>query len=94
MPLENIVQKGENAGDQHLLFPHNVFYSIKDKFHHLTQDETCLQMLPIWARLNPFLNKPLFLPVCSTSLEKTQWEKGEIACNEQFLLLQQCFLTV
>ena len=70
------------------LFPHNVFYSIKDKFHHLTQDETCLQMLPIWARLNPFLNKP------STSLEKTLWEKGEIACNEQFLLLPQCFLTV
>ena len=38
------------------------------------------------------LNKPWFLCVCSTSLLKTLWEKGEIACNEQFLLFPQCFL--
>ena len=35
---------------------------------------------------NPFPNKPWFLRVCSTSLLKTQWEKEEIAHNEQFLL--------
>ena len=34
---------------------------------------------------NPFPNKPLFLCVCSTSLENTVG-KGEIARNEQFLL--------
>ena len=28
--------------------------------------------------VNPFPNKPLFLRVCSSSLLKTQWEKGEI----------------
>ena len=29
---------------------------------------------------------------CSTSLLKTLWEKGEIACNKQFHLLPLCFL--
>ena len=29
---ENIVGKGENAGNQHFLFFHNVFYPIKEKF--------------------------------------------------------------
>ena len=45
---------------------------------------------------NSFPNKPWFLLVCSTSLlkkkKKKLWEKGEIARNEQFLLLQ-CFLS-
>ena len=36
--------------------------------------------------VNPSLNKPWFSRVCSKSLLKTQWEKGEIAHNEQFLL--------
>ena len=35
--------------------------------------------------INPFLNKPWFLCVCSKSLLKTLG-KGEIACYEQFLL--------
>ena len=29
---ENIVGKGENAGNQYFLFFHNVFYPIKEKF--------------------------------------------------------------
>ena len=37
---------------------------------------------------------PWFLCVFSTSLLKTQWEKAEIACNEQFLLFPQCFQTL
>ena len=41
---------------------------------------------------NPFPNKPWFLHVCSTSLLKTLWKKGEIARKEQFLLFPQCFL--
>ena len=31
--------------------------------------------------LNPFLNKPLFLCVCSTNLLKTLWERGN--CSER-----------
>ena len=42
---------------------------------------------------NPFLNKPWFLRVYSMSFENTAG-KGEIARNEQFLLLSQCFLPV
>ena len=42
--------------------------------------------------LNPFLNNPMFLRVCTTSLLKTQG-KGEISHNEQFLLLPQYFLS-
>ena len=37
-------------------------------------------------------NRPWFLCVCSRIILKTLWEKGEIACNKQFLLFPQCFL--
>ena len=43
--------------------------------------------------LNSFPNKPWFLCVCHRSLRKTLG-KGEIALNEQFFLLPQCFLPV
>ena len=42
--------------------------------------------------LNPFINKPLFLCVCSTSLLKILWKKEKLLANEQFLLYPQCFL--
>ena len=35
-PFENIVGKGENAGDKDFLPFHNVFYPFKENFHHLT----------------------------------------------------------
>ena len=36
-PFENIVGKGENAGNQHfLLFPHNAFYLLVGKFDVLS----------------------------------------------------------
>ena len=44
-------------------------------------------------RINPFPNKPWFSCVCSKSLENTMG-KGEIACNEQFLLSPKCFLRI
>ena len=47
----------------------------------------------VWERFNPIPNKPWFVRVCSTSLLKTMWEKGEIICNEQFLLFPQCIST-
>ena len=40
-----------------------------------------------------FPNKPLFLRVCSTSLLKALFGKGELARNEQFLLIPQRFLS-
>ena len=33
---------------------------------------------------NPFPNKPLFLPVCSTSLLKTLWEMEKLLPNSNF----------
>ena len=42
--------------------------------------------------LNPFPNKPWFLRVCSRCLENTVG-KGEITCNEQFLLFPTVFFT-
>ena len=43
----------------------------------------------IWAtwitlHINPFLNKPWFLRVCSTSLLKTQWEKEKLLVMSNF----------
>ena len=50
--------------------------------------------LPLAVEIfKPVPNKPMFLCVCSTSLLKTMWGKGEIARNEQFFLLPQCFLS-
>ena len=43
---------------------------------------------------NLFRNKPWFCRVCRTSLLKTLLRKGEIACDEQFLLFPQCFVPV
>ena len=41
--------------------------------------------------INPFPNTPWFLCVCSPSLLKTLWGKGEIARKEQFLLFPTVF---
>ena len=35
-PFENIVGKGENAGNRHFLLSHNVFYPSQIKFQHLS----------------------------------------------------------
>ena len=47
-------------------------------------------------QFNSYPNKPCFSHVCETSLLKTlkHCGKGEIAHNEQFLLLPKCFLPV
>ena len=34
--FQDIVERGENAGDQYFLLSHNVFYHIKDVNHHLS----------------------------------------------------------
>ena len=45
----------------------------------------------MYVYIIPFPNKPWFLRVCSASLLKTLWGKGEIARKEQFLLFPPCF---
>ena len=42
--------------------------------------------------INPFPNNPLFLRVYTVHSFENNVGKGEIACNEQFLLFSQCFL--
>ena len=77
--FENIVRKGENAGNQHfLLYPH-VFYPIKDKNYHFS-NLTLSQTSP-----------GFYVSAVHISFENTVG-KGEIACNEQFLLFPQYFL--
>ena len=50
-------------------------------------------MLPIWTRLTLSQTSPGFYMSAVQSFENTVG-KGEIACNEQFLLSPQCFLPV
>ena len=62
------------------------------------EDQTRYPMDPVLnskttVLLNPFPNKPWLLRVCSKSLENTVG-KGEIACNEQFLLFPHNFLFI
>ena len=78
------------------------------RFNYLPSDEDCSQRIFLFPRgfgsnfqsmdvlnwLNAFPNMPEFLRVCSTSRLKTLWGKGEIARNDQFLLVPQWFLPV
>ena len=41
--------------------------------------------------VNPFPNKPLFLPVCSTSLLKTLWEKEKLLITSNFSFSHSVF---
>ena len=56
---ENIVGKGENAGNQHFLLFQQCFLTFPKQN----------------SIFNPFPNKPWFLHVCRTILLKTLWEK-------------------
>ena len=38
----------------------------------------------VWKQFNPFPNKPCLLHVCSTSLLKTPWEKGQLHVTSNF----------
>ena len=59
---------------------------VKKHFKKIAVSDKCMH--------NPFPNKPWFSCVCSTSLFENTAGKGEIACNEQFLLFPQCFLPI
>ena len=53
----------------------------------------CKYLRLTFSNINPFPNKPWFSRVCSKSLLKTLWEKGEIARHEQFLLFLHVWRT-
>ena len=44
--------------------------------------------------LNPFLNKPSFLRVCSTSLLKTLWELDKLLVTSNFYPFPRVFSTL
>ena len=77
--VENTVGKGEIARyEQFLLFPQCF-------------QKACYQWASkgviVWEWVKPFPNKTWFLRVCSKSFFENTVGKGEIACNEQFLLI-------
>ena len=74
--FENIIGKGENAGNQHfLLFPLCLLHFFTPNFNYF----------------NPFPNKPWFLRVCSTSLLKTLWEKEKLLIMSNFSFSHSVF---
>ena len=76
--FENIVGKGENAGNQQFFsFSHNVLFLICNRNH--------------LSKINPFPNNPWFLHVYSISLLKTPWEKEKLLVTSNFTF-SQCFL--
>ena len=73
--FENIVGKGENAGNQHF---------------SVSQTILVLFMIMLLS-VNPFPNKPWFLRVCSTSLLKTLWEKEKLLVTNNLSFSQRVF---
>ena len=71
----------------YLLFKWMVTYYVRSRGIFSVYLNICLITKLFFLKVsNPFPNKPLYLCVCSTSLLKTLLEKGETACNKQFLL--------
>ena len=108
---QNIVEKGENAGNSIFSFSLNVFNPFPNKpwFLHICstsllktmwEKEKLLitsnfsfshsvfypfeELSSIFNVFNPFLNKPWFLHVCSTSLLKTMCEKEKLLITSNF----------
>ena len=53
---------------------------------HIADDK-----INVTQRFNPFPNKPWFLPVCSTSLLKTMWEKEKLLITSNFSFSHSVF---
>ena len=74
----------------------NVTQSIKFVFHKVEKNywkEKKRWLPPFSLLFNPFPNKPWFLPVWSTILLKTLWEKEKLLVTSNFSF-SQCFLAV
>ena len=98
--VENIMGEGENAGYQRfLLFPQCfqkasytellkvgiVWYKIN------SVSASFLTKLSLQGLINPFLNKPWFLRVCSRSPLKTLWEKEKLLITSNFSISHSDF---
>ena len=95
-PFENIVGKGENAGNQHFLLFSTDFCTSKNKIQRFGNSYFVVCKCSQFGRLssclvNPFPNKPLFLHVCSLNFFENTVGKGEIALKVQFLLFPPVF---
>ena len=98
--LKTLWEKREIAcNEQFLLFP-QCFQTLWRTFSHVYQiSNIYLQTLSvleslkfvIWERVNPFPNKPWFLPVCSISLLKTLWEKEKLLIMSNFSFFHSVF---
>ena len=98
--FENIVRKGENAGNQHfLLFPQCFLPYHRQIVSFLPHLNSHLQMHSIWTSVT-FSHLVKTLPFTTqsgllTTLYKRPFEKivgkGENADNQHFLLFPQCF---
>ena len=78
-------------------FAENVKYKVRPPL--ATRDpsppkQMKLQKVLVVFLLNPFPNKPLFFPYLQHKSFENAVGKGEIACNEQFLPFQHCFLSI
>ena len=98
--VENILEKQKMLVSSILSCSHIIF---KSSFFRVVKSQDC-----VLKRVNPFPSKPLVLPVCSTNLLKTLWEKEKLhvtsnfVCSlqaiwfaryKQFRLFPQCFFT-
>ena len=94
--IENIAAKGVGITiTQPVLFSHNVFFPFRAKFPPFISCFVickCFQKkswknCSLWSaqrHLNPFPNKPWFIPVCNTSRLKTLWEKEKLLVKSNF----------
>ena len=81
--VENIMEKGENAGYQHfLLFP---------LCFHKSSFARSLKVGIVCYGINPFPNKPWFLPVCCMCFLKTLWEKEKLLITSNFSFSHSVF---
>ena len=98
--FDNVVGKGENAGNQYFLLFQQCFYSSQSKFQFLRQISFAVckqyqtQLVYNFVLFNPSPNKPLFFTFLQYKSFENTVGKGEIARNEQFLLFPQCFLSI
>ena len=95
--LENIVGKGENAGNQHfLLFPQCFLPFLKQSSvseSHLLSSANAFNLdkskILLFGRVNPFPHNTFCRP-WETSLLKTLWEKEKLLVTSNFSF-SQCF---
>ena len=98
-PFENIVVKGENAGNQHFHLCPLCILTQQNGYQHFLLFPKFLKAFNFWviesgkwkSTINPFPKKPWFLHVCSTSLLNTLWEKEKLLIKSNFSFFHSVF---